>query len=94
MPADMLAPVMQDSCYANNATRKQSGCLEMVKEHSVFTRYHAIGMSEAGDTQAHVAKTLGVAVRTFWNWKNHHEAGEVLENRLGPRQEKKHFKHC
>ena len=58
-------------------------CLEMVKEHSVSTCYHAIGMIEAGATQAHVTKTLMVAVRTIWNWKNRHEAGETLENRPG-----------
>ena len=52
----------------------------MVKEHSVSTRNRAIGMIQAGATQAHVAKTLGVGVRTVWNWKNHHEAGEMLEN--------------
>ena len=55
----------------------------MVKEHSVSTRYRAIGMIEAGATQAHVAKTLGVAVRTVRKWKNRHEAGETLENRPG-----------
>ena len=66
----------------------------MVKGHSVSTRYRAIGMIEAGATQAHVAKTLGVAVRTIQNWKNRHEAGETLENRPGQGRKKKHFTHC
>ena len=62
----------------------------MAKEHSVSTRYYAISMIEVGATQAHVAKTLGVAVRTVRNWKNCHEAGEMLENRPG-RGRKKAF---
>ena len=55
----------------------------MVKEHSVSTRYSAIGMIEACATQVHVAKTLRVAVRIVRNWKNRHEAGEMLKNRPG-----------
>ena len=60
----------------------------MVKEHSVSTRNRAIGMIEAGATQAHVAKTLGVAVRTVRNRKNRHEAGEMLENQLSQGRKK------
>ena len=59
----------------------------MVKEQCLHPQPR-IGMIEAGATQVHVAKTLGIAVRTVRNWKNRHEAGEMLENRLGQGRKK------
>lgn len=55
----------------------------MVKEHSLSTRYRAVGMVNGGMTQGQVAEELGVGVRTIKRWMARDRQGEALENRKG-----------
>ena len=55
----------------------------MVKEHSLSTRYRAVGMVNGGMTQGQVAEELGVGVRTIKRWMARDRQEEALENRKG-----------
>ena len=44
----------------------------MVKEHTLSTGYHVIGMIKGGMAQAQVARDLGVGIDTIRRWKTRH----------------------
>ena len=52
----------------------------MVKEHTLPTRYLAVGIIEGGMTQAQVARHLGVGLATIRRWHTSDRQGETMEN--------------
>ena len=55
----------------------------MVKERTLSTRHHAVGMIKGRTTQEEVIRDLGVGVAMIRRWQTRNRQGETLENRTG-----------
>ena len=53
----------------------------MVKEHTLATRYRAVGMIKSAMTQAQGGGDLDVGVATIRRWQTRDSKGETWENR-------------
>ena len=52
-----------------------------VQNSRIGKRLRAIGMLESGISQKQIAQTLGVTVKTVWNWKTKSLSGKSMADK-------------
>ena len=63
-------------------TQRADAVSTIVSEQASSTRNRAVSMVRGGMTQGHVAKELGVSIRTIGRWVSRVRAGQPLENSI------------
>ena len=52
-----------------------------VQNSRIGLRLRAIRMLESGISQGQIAKSLGLTVRTVWNWKEKNLSGDLMADK-------------